>query len=236
MTAAAVGPDSRAAVAFTELRGDRALLRVATHAQGRWRVDTLESRRQPVWSPKLAITRNGTTLAAWVDQADPFRTVRAAALGPTGRWHRTVTLERGDGFGTIALSAASGLSAVCAWRDAVAGETRLRLATYDGVRWREPATLMASLATIGRVVLLGRTATVLHWSLEDFDDTRPQYFVAHRQGTSWTSPHVLAYPPRALGHRLADQSRAVETGGQALTKRCRQSADEAPPYSDTTTS
>jgi hypothetical protein len=214
MTAAAVGHDGRAAVAFTEWRGDRALLRVATHAQGRWRVDTLESRRQPIWSPKLAITRNGTTLAAWVDQADPFRTVRAAALGPTGHWQRTVTLERGDGFGTIALSAASGLSAVCAWRDAVAGETRLRLATYDGVRWREPATLMASLATIGRVVLLGRTATVVRWSREDFDDTRPQYFEAHREGTSWTSPHVLAYSPRARSG--IDSSTGVEPSRLAV--------------------
>jgi hypothetical protein len=191
MTAAAVGARGRAAVAFTEWQGHRTLLRVATHRQGRWRVDTLDSQRQPIWSPQLVITRNGTTLAAWVDEADPFRAVRAAALSPNGRWQRTVTLERGNGFGTIALSATSGLSGVCAWRDAVAGETRLRLATFDGVRWRAPATLMTSLARIGRVVLLGRTATVVRWSLEDLDHTRPQYFEAHRKGTSWTSPHVL---------------------------------------------
>src|SRR5262249_50283357 len=110
---------------------------------------------------------------------------------PNGRWQRTVTLERGDGFGTIALSAASGLSGVCAWSDAVAGETRLRLATYDGVRWRAPATLVTSLATIRPGVLLGRTPNGVRWSLEDFDDTRRQYFEAHREGTSWTSPHVL---------------------------------------------
>ena len=198
MTAGAVGARGRAAVAFTEWTGHRTLLRVATHTRGGWRVDTLESRRQPIWSPKLAITRNGTILAAWVDQADPFRTIRAAALGPNGRWQRTVTLERGDGFGTIALSAAAGSSGVCAWRDAVAGETRLRLATYDGVRWRGPATLMTSLATIGRVVLLGRTAAVVRWSRREFDDAGPQFFEAHREGASWTSPHVLAHSPRAL--------------------------------------
>jgi hypothetical protein len=201
MTAAAVGAHGRAAVAFTEWQGHRELLRVATHAQGRWRVDTLDSLRQPIWSPQLAITRNGTTLAAWVDEADPFRTVRAAALSPNGRWQRTVTLERGNGFGTIALSPASGLSAVCAWSDAVAGETRLRLATYDGIRWRAPATLMTSLAKIGRVALLGHTATVVRWSLKEIDDTRSQYFEAHREGTSWTSPHVLGHSPRTRVER-----------------------------------
>jgi hypothetical protein len=76
------------------------------------------------------------------------------------------------------------------------GETRLRLATYDGVRWRAPTTLMTSLATIGRVAFLGRTATIVRWSLENLDDTRPHYFEAHRKGTSWTSPHVLAHSLR----------------------------------------
>jgi hypothetical protein len=196
MTAGAVGAHGRAAVAFTEWQRHRELLRVATNVQGHWRFDTLDSQRQPIWSPQLVITRNGTTLAAWVDESDPFRVVRAAALTPNGRWQPTLTLERGDSFGTIALSAASGVSAVCAWSDAVAGETRLRLATYDGVRWQAPATLSTSLATIGRVALLGRTATVVRWSLKDIDDRRPQYFEAHREGTSWTSPHVLAQPPR----------------------------------------
>jgi hypothetical protein len=169
--------------------------------QGRWRVDTLDSQRESIWSPQLVITRNGTTLAAWVDQADPFRTLRAAALSPNGRWQRTRTLERGNGFGTIALSTTSGPSALCAWSDAVGGETRLRLATFDGDRWRAPATLVTSLATIGRVALLGRTATVVRWSLKDIDDTRPKYFEAHRKGTSWTSPHVLAHSARTRVER-----------------------------------
>jgi hypothetical protein len=194
MTAAAVGGHGRAAVAFTEWQGHRELLRVATHTPERWRVDTVDSQRQPIWSPQLVITPDGTTLAAWVDEADPFRVVRTAALSPNGRWQRTQTLERGNGFGTVALSAASGPSAVCAWTDAVAGETRLRLATYDGVRWRGPATLMTSLATIGRVALLGRTATAVRWSLENVD-ARQQYFEARREGTSWTSPRVLAHSP-----------------------------------------
>jgi hypothetical protein len=201
MTAGAVGARGRAAVAFTEWQGHRELLTIATLAQGRWRLATLDSQSQPIWSPQLVITRNGTTLAAWIDEADPFRVVRTAALSPNGRWQQPMTLERGNGFGTIALSAASGLSAVCAWSDAVAGETRLRLATYNGARWRAPATLMASLATIGRVALLGRTANVVRWSLKDIDDTRSQYFEAHREGTSWTRPHPLAHSPRTRVER-----------------------------------
>lgn len=196
MTAAAVDARGHAAVAFTEWRDHRSLLRVATRLDGRWRVDTLDSQTEPIWSPHVAITRNGTTLAGWIDEADPFRTLRAAALPPRGRWQPTVTLEHGDGFGTLALSAATRGIGVCAWRDAVAGQTRLRLATYDRNRWAHPATLMTTLDTIGRVALTGRTATFVRWSVDDLGDTRSQYYEARREGASWTSPHVLARAPR----------------------------------------
>ena len=62
--------------------------------------------------------------------------------------------------------------------------------------WSRDGSHATSLATIGRVAFLGRTATIVRWSLENLDDTRPHYFEAHRKGTSWTSPHVLAHSLR----------------------------------------
>lgn len=190
-TAAAVDDHGRAVVAFTEWRSHRELLRLAIRVDGRWVVETVDSQAEPIWSPQVVITRSGTSLAAWVDQTDPTRTVRATALETDGRWLAPVTLERGLGFGNVTLAAGTGVG-VCAWHDGVSSEARVRAAFYDGTRWKRPTTVTTSLATISRVRLVGRDAAAVRWGLEDLDDTRPRFFEARRVGDDWSDPMLLA--------------------------------------------
>jgi hypothetical protein len=176
-----------AAIAFVEWRNHRALLRVATLASRSWRVTTLDSRIQPIWSPRVAITPDGTTIAVWIDQTDPTRTVRAAALPPAGTWHRPITLENADTLGEVRLAVGAGSLAVLAWHDAVAGETRIRAATSHATGWSPVATVASSLSNLTHVTLTGRDATILRWQI-GFNPNGAKQFEASRTGTTWTHP------------------------------------------------
>jgi hypothetical protein len=186
-TAAAVASSGRAAVAFTEAQSAHELLRIATRTNGRWRVATLDSSKEPIWSPRVEITPTGATIATWSDQADPTRTVRAAVLPAAGRWHKPVTLENADGIRTIALGAARD-AAVLAWSDSIAGESRVRAATYRRGAWSTTVTLASALkpAYFSAVTLSGPQATAVTWRLEG--SGRPSCFAAPRLGSRWGRP------------------------------------------------
>jgi hypothetical protein len=183
-TAATVAISGRVAVAFTEARGTRELLRIATHTNGRWRVATLDSSTEPIWSPRVQITPTGATIATWIDQADPTRTVRAAVLLADGAWQKPVTLENADGLRTVVLGAARD-AAVLAWADSVAGESRVRVATYRHGVWSSAVTLASGLKPtyFGGIRLRGPQAAVVTWRLEGVG--KPSCFAALRVGSSW---------------------------------------------------
>jgi hypothetical protein len=186
-TAAAVGNGARAAVAFTEWRSHSERLRAATRRDGRWRTTTLDTDTQPIWSPHVVITPDGTTVAAWIDESDPLREVRVAVLPPGGRWQRPLTLETGEGFGTVTLGAAARGEAVCAWRDSVASEERIRVATYDSNGWTDAATLAATESRLGRISLGGANATLLRWHVENPVTGATATSRARRDGSRWIS-------------------------------------------------
>ena len=56
----AINSEDRAAVAFTEWRDHKQTLRVATRADGRWRVVTLDRQGAAIWSPHVVISPGGT--------------------------------------------------------------------------------------------------------------------------------------------------------------------------------
>jgi len=183
LPAATVGPRGRAAVTFVEWRNGRDLLRVATFAAGRWRVVTLDRSSQPIWTPRVAMLPNGTTVAAWLDERDPARALRAAVLDRNGRWRRPVTLETADGLASLALGAGDG-EVVAAWLDSVVSEKRVRVATLAGRAWSRPSTLADTLGTLGDVRLRGAQASLIEWQT-GFGTSRRREFVTHRAGTSW---------------------------------------------------
>jgi hypothetical protein len=166
-TAVAVDDHSRVAVVFTEWRDYTQMLRIATHANGQWRVVTLDRQRGPIWSPHVVITPGGTTVVAWIDETDPSRTVRVAVLMPDGDLRGPVTLENGDGFGNVVLSAGRGDRVVAAWHVAVANEWRVRVATYQRGAWSPVATLARSLYTLDHVAVVGPDGMLVRWLERD---------------------------------------------------------------------
>ena len=162
-TAAAVDARGESVVAFTEWRGREQSLRVATRAEDRWRVVTLDRRPAPIWSPHVLITPDGTTIVAWIDGTDPTRTIRVAARKRGGVWQRPVTLENGNGFGNFLVSAGRGDRVVVAWHSAVANEWRVRVATHERGAWGAVATLARSLDMLDHIAITGRDATLVRW-------------------------------------------------------------------------
>jgi hypothetical protein len=162
-TTAAVDDRGHVAVAFTEWRDHKQTLRVATHANGRWQVVTLDKQSAAIWSPHVVITPGGTTVVAWIDGTDPTRTIRAAVLRPGGAWERPFTLENGNGFGNVVLSAGQGDRVVVAWHLAVANEWRVRVATYQHGAWNPVSTLARSLDLLDHIAIAGRNATSVGW-------------------------------------------------------------------------
>ncbi|TML94838.1 MAG: hypothetical protein E6G03_10840 [Actinobacteria bacterium] len=166
-TAAAVDDRGRVAVAFTEWRDGKQALRIATQGHGHWRVVTLDRQTGPIWSPHVVITPGGTTVVAWIDETDPSRTVRVAVLTPSGVLRGPVTLENGDGFGNVVLSAGRGDGAVAAWHVTVANEWRVRVARYQRGAWSSVATLSRSLYTLDHIAVAGRDGTLVRWLERD---------------------------------------------------------------------
>ena len=192
MPAIATNARGDAAVIFTEWRNHRQLLRVAIRAAGRWRVTTLDRRTQTIWSPNVAITPNGTTLVAWINETAPTRSVRAAALPRGGKWQQPVTLENGDGLGTVALGTGHRELGMFAWHDGIASESRVRVATYSGGRWSPVVTVAATLATIHQVALAGPEATVLRWRRVSLSGDSVERYEARRDGTHWVGVRVVS--------------------------------------------
>jgi hypothetical protein len=166
-TAAAVNAHGRAAVVFTEWRDDKQMLRIALHREGRWRVATLDRQTGPIWSPHVVITPRGTTVAAWIDETDPTRTVRVAVISADGVLRGPVTLENGNGFGNVVLSAGRGDRVVIAWHVAVANEWRVRVATYEHGAWNPVATLARNLYTLDHISIARPDANLVHWLERD---------------------------------------------------------------------
>jgi hypothetical protein len=184
-TAAAVDDRGAAAVAFTEWRDGKQSLRVATHAKGHWRVVTLDRQSQPIWSPRVVVAPGGVTIVSWIDETDPTRTVRVAALTPRGVWQRPVTLEDGNGFGNVVLAPGRRDRVVAAWHAAVANEWRIRVATYRRGAWSPVATLARSLDLLDRIAILGRDATVVRWLERDPRGGPIARVEASRRGSRW---------------------------------------------------
>jgi hypothetical protein len=190
-TAAAIDAGGRAAVSFTEWRNHRLLLRVATYAASRWRVATLDRRKEPIWSPRVVVTPNGTTLASWIDEANPVRMLRVAVLPPGGGWVGPLTLDHADGLGSMALRSGGGNLAVIAWLDSVASQTRVRAATYNGASWSPPATLAASLGRLDHIAV-GGGASSIRWRRHAGGDGRYAVFDAARRGVHWSAATVAS--------------------------------------------
>lgn len=185
-TAAAVDAHGRVAVVFTEWRDHMQTLRIARHAQGRWRVVTLDRQPEPIWSPHVVITPGGTTVVAWIDETDPSRTVRVAVLTPRGVLRGPVTLENGDGFGDAVLAAGRGDRVVAAWHVAVANEWRVRVATYERGVWSPVATLARSLYTLDHIAIGGPRAKLVRWLERDPRGGHLVRFEARPKRAGWS--------------------------------------------------
>ena len=137
-----------------------------------------------MWSPHVVITPGGATVVAWVDEVNPTRTVRVAVL--TGSvWQRPVTLENGNGFGNVVLSAGKGNRVVAAWHAAVANEWRIRVARYQHGAWMPVLTLARSLDTLYQIAVSGRDAAVLRWLQKDPHHSHVVQVAARRRGNGW---------------------------------------------------
>jgi hypothetical protein len=183
--ATAVAVDSsHAAVVFTEWHDHEQLLRVATYYEGRWRIATLDRQTGPMWSPHVVITPSGTTVVTWITETNPTRTVRVAVLTHSV-WQPPVTLENGNGFGNVVLSAGRGDRVVVAWHSAVANEWRIRVATFHHGAWMPVNTIARSLDNLDHIAISGRDAASLRWLQKDPHRSGVVQVDARRRGARW---------------------------------------------------
>jgi hypothetical protein len=141
-TTTAVGGGGRAAVVFTEWHSGELLLRVATRRRGAsWRVESLDRRTQPIWGPHVVITPGGTTVVAWLNEANPLRLLRVAVQTPQGRWKPPLTLDVANELASLHVAAPSSDSVLLEWRNRIANEVRFRIASYSSRGWRGPTTI-----------------------------------------------------------------------------------------------
>jgi hypothetical protein len=175
------------AVVFTEWRDHRLLLRVATATGSHWRVSTLDRSRTPIWSQRVAVTRSGAVIAGWIAETGAVRSLTLAVLPAHGRWQRPVTLDVGDGLGTIALATGGGDTAVVAWHDSLASEDRVRAALYSRGSWGGVVTLARSLSLLDSI-RVSRGAAAVRWRL--WEPGLVWSFEAQRRGAVW-GPAIL---------------------------------------------
>jgi hypothetical protein len=184
MVSSAVGRDGEVAIAFTDWRQGVDSMEVATSFGRRWRVATLDRRRQPIWSPRVVVAPGGEAFATWIDEDAPLRTVRAA-VELTGRtWRRAVTLERADGLGSVSLVFAGG-TGVAVWRDGIAAERRIRAATFRDGRWSHVVTLASSETTLDDLTIRARAPVGVAWSEEGSSERGARRFAARLHGATW---------------------------------------------------
>jgi hypothetical protein len=191
--AGSINSRGRAAVAFVELLRGKALLRLATGHAGRWKIATLATNSQPIWTPMVTLLRDGTAVVAWTAENDPMRTLHAAIETPRGQRLES-TLETAASVGSVVLAPA-GDRAVAAWPDAVAGEKRIRASIIEHGAWTTPTTVGSSLDPLGHARLRA-AAAVLRW-LDTANSAHPKGFEAHRLGDRWSRPRVIpVLPPK----------------------------------------
>jgi hypothetical protein len=183
--AASVDRLGHAAVAFTEWRRHELVLRVATRARSGWSIATLDRSTQPMWSERTSVLPDGTTLAGWIDEAGSARTLRVAVLPSGGRWQTPVTLDSGQGLGSVALGATRAGVGIAAWQDASAGETRVRASLYAKGSWQPPVTLARSLDWLDTVYIAGTDGAV-HW--RSWNGERATFFGATLHRLAWGRP------------------------------------------------
>lgn len=152
-----------AVVVFTESHPGRVLLRVATRdPDGGWRVSTLDRRSQPIWSLRARVAPDGSAVVTWIDQADPLRLVRASVRPPHARWEKPVTLDDADGLGAVE-AAATDRTVLLAWRDSLANEQRVRVATHASGRWTPTATVGWAVPHLAGPRIVGPGASLVEW-------------------------------------------------------------------------
>jgi hypothetical protein len=165
-TAASVNAHGRAAVAFTEWRPGKTVLRLADRGNRAWRVSTLDTRKESIFSPQVAVTDDGAVLVAWIGEAKPLRSIRVATITPDGTLGRPLTLATSDGLGIVTLRARrDGRGGVLAWTDSIARESRVRIASSEGTGGWRVATIARTLAPIDRIALT-EDATLVRWHLQ----------------------------------------------------------------------
>jgi hypothetical protein len=190
---ASVDTAGRAAVIFTEWQGQELVLRVATHTRSGWSVATLDRSRQPIWSQRTAIESDGTVLAGWIDEAGSSRNLRAAVLPPGGRWQSPVTLDRGQGLGSVALGATDAGVGVAAWHDMSATEARVQTSLFANGSWRPAVTLARSLDWLDTVAVV-HAGHAIRWRF--WNGRHGTFFQTTLHGLAWGQPQHARNPSR----------------------------------------
>jgi hypothetical protein len=186
--AAAVDSRGHAAVAFTEWRDRKVLLRAATLFGGRWRIVTLDTRTEPIGSTQIVISQSGRTTVTWIDEDKPMATVRAATLSRGGAWQGPVTLTRGVGVVSLTLLPDRAGGAMCAWRDIAGTEARVRATTYDAGRWSPVTTVASTLERLTDVGFDGGSGgPFLKWRFS-YSDKHLALYEARPRGSGWAHP------------------------------------------------
>jgi hypothetical protein len=178
----AIDADGLALVVFTEWRAGRLLLRAATNDGTTWKTATLEQTNNPIWTPRAAVTANGTALAGWIDDHGSSRTLRLAARNPHASWRAPVVLDTGQGLGAFRLRSGDRPLAVAAWHDTRARMSRIRADVYTSAGWNTPTTLADSFDELDQITI-GPNAATVGWRLIDKTSTCNR---ALRDEATWT--------------------------------------------------
>jgi hypothetical protein len=203
-TSVALNAHGEAAVAFTEWRNGTLLFRAATNTGRGWRLVTLERTTSPIWSQQVTVTPSGTVVVAWIGEADPARIVHAAVLPADGRWQPPVTLDSGQGLTSVTAAAGSGDLAVIAWRDSLAGDSRVLAAEVNHRHWL-PITAVTESSSWLDSVSLTQGARAIRWRARF---GRARYLDSIRHGVVWSAPHSIRGPlPLTLLRRVPGETR-----------------------------
>ena len=140
------------AVLAVEWNSRDEFVRLVRRTPAGWRFTTIARNPGPIWTPRIAVTQGGTTVAGWIDDLQSERRFLVAAVGRVGSL-RVHELDAGQGLGSYALRAVGANGASVTWDDALAAEWRLRSATFTGRGWTAPRTLETRLAPPSQEIL-----------------------------------------------------------------------------------
>jgi hypothetical protein len=140
------------AVLMIEWYGHDELVRLASRTPFGWRFATLARNPGPIWTPRVAVTRDGTTVAGWIDDLQSERQFLVASIRPNG----TLAIQRldsGQGLGSYGLRAVGANNVSITWDDSLAAEWRLLSARLTGSGWTTPRTLETGLSPPSQEIL-----------------------------------------------------------------------------------